>query len=129
MPITYTIDTSRDIIFETWTGTISASDLAAYWREYLVDPEVMKRRRTLVDLRAATIVFTGQQLADLIQAIVLPMLGDLKWTTAVLVATPAQYGTARQYQVFAESYSGDAIFADENPALEWLECQHPNSAA
>ncbi|MGH7648865.1 MAG: hypothetical protein ACREND_12160 [Gemmatimonadaceae bacterium] len=127
MPITYSVDTSRDIIFETWTGTINASDLAAYWREYLADPEVMKCRRTLVDLRAATIVFTGQQLADLIESIAVPMLGGLKWATAVLVAAPAQFGTARQYQVFAESYSDDAIFFDEKSALEWLERQHPDN--
>lgn len=129
MPITYTIDTGRDIILETWSGTISASDLAAYWRGYLLDPEVMKCRRTLVDMRGAAIEFTGEQLSDLVHTIVLPTLGGLKWATAVLVAAPAQFGTVRQYQVFAESYSWDSIFSDEKSAVDWLERQHPNAVS
>lgn len=126
MPITYTIDTARDIILERWTGTISAADLGSFWRAFLTDPEVMKRRRTLVDVRAATISFTGPELEDLVHTVVLPVLGRRKWATAVLVASPSQYGTARQYQVFADSYSGDCIFTDEQSALLWLEQQHPD---
>jgi hypothetical protein len=47
--------------------------------------------------------------------------------TAILVGSASQYGTARQYHVFADSYSGDSIFSDEFSALEWLERQHPNA--
>ena len=129
MHIAYTVDTARDIIFEAWTGTITAADLGSFWRGFLADPEVMKCRRTLVDVRAATIMFTGPELEELVQTVVLPVLGNLKWATAVLVASPSQYGTARQYQVFADSYSGDSIFADEHSALLWLERQHPDNGS
>jgi hypothetical protein len=77
MPITYTIDSSRDIIFESWTGTISAGDLAEYWREFLANPDVIKCRRSLVDLRAASLLFTGPQLEDVVKTVVLPVLGSL----------------------------------------------------
>ena len=50
MPIAYTRDRVHNIINESWTGTVTAGELAAYWRTYLTDPEVMRCRRTLVDL-------------------------------------------------------------------------------
>lgn len=39
MPITYAVEYPRNIIVETWRGTIAANDLAAYWRVYLSDPQ------------------------------------------------------------------------------------------
>ena len=125
MPIMYVLDRSRNIIIETWTGRVSAVDLAAYWRIYLADPDVIRCRRTLVDLRHATILFTGAELAALVRTIVLPALQDKKWVSALLIERAAQYGTSRQYQVFAEHYSSDSIFSDWNPAIDWLIQQHP----
>jgi hypothetical protein len=78
MPITYVVDRSRNIIIETWTGRVRAVDLAAYWPIYLADPDVIRCRRTLVDLRHATILFTGAELAALVHTIVLPALHGKK---------------------------------------------------
>lgn len=128
MPIAYAVDRDRNIINETWTGTVTASDLAAYWRTYLADPEVMSCRRTLVDLLEAHVAFTGVELSSLIQTIALPAIGDRKWTTAILVSAPAPYGMTRQYQVFAERYSHDSIFTDRDAALAWLVAQDPDAA-
>ena len=125
MPITYALDRSRNIIIETWTGSVSAADLAAYWRIYLADLEVINCRRTLVDLRHATILFTGAELATLVQTIALPALHGKKWVSALLIERAAHYGTSRQYQVFAEQYSIDAIFSDWNTAIDWLVQQDP----
>ena len=74
----------------------------------------------MVDLRAAEIRFAGQQLDDLVQALVVPKLNGLNWTTALVVNAPIQYGVSRQYQVFAERYSKDSIFNDYNEAEAWL---------
>jgi hypothetical protein len=129
MPITYSVDHSRNIILETWRGTIGASDLASYWRGYLADPDVMSCRRTLVDLREAQISFTGSDLSRLIQTIVLPALQGKRWATSIVVAAPAQFGTSRQYHVFAEAYSTDSIFSDVRAAEDWLIQQHPADSA
>ena len=51
MAITYELDHDLNVIFETWVGTITADSLSKHWCEYLSDPEVLKCRRTLVDLR------------------------------------------------------------------------------
>ena len=125
MPITYILDRSRNIIIETWTGRVSAVDLAAYWRIYLADSEAIRCRRTLVDLRHATILFTGAELAALVRTIVLPALHGKKWVSALLIERAAQYGTSRQYQIFAEQYSSDSIFSHWNTAIDWLGQQHP----
>jgi hypothetical protein len=126
MPITYALDRSRNLIIETWTGTVHAADLAAHWRTYLADPAVMDCRRTLVDLREADLAFTGTELASLVEALVVPVLGERNWATALLVAAPSQFGKSRQYQVFAESYSTDAIFTAWDAAEAWLLGQNPD---
>ena len=95
MPITYRLDHARRIIVETWSGAVNEAELATHWRGYLADPDVMHCRRTLVDLREAEIAFTGSELAGLVHRIVAPVLGDRKWVSAILVASPLQYGSAR----------------------------------
>jgi hypothetical protein len=123
MPISYTIDQDTGIIFEVWTGDIGALDLRAYWEHILADPDVMARRRTLVDLRRAHIHFTGQELANLVASVVIPALKGLHWITAIVVDDPVQFGVSRQYQVFADCYSCDSIFFDNAAASDWLKRQ------
>jgi hypothetical protein len=120
MPISYTIDRERKLILEKWTGDIRHEDLAAYWKRYLADPEVMEIRRTIVDLRDAEILFSGMNFGFLIETIVLPALKGRRWTTAIVVADPAQYGLSRQYQVFADRYSCDSIFSSVDEAAKWI---------
>jgi hypothetical protein len=120
MPIAYTIDREKRLIFETWNGEVHAGDLATYWNRYLVDPEVLGIRRTVVDLRAAEIRFSGVELRRLIDEIVLPALKDKKWTTAIVVGDPVQFGVSRQYEAFAAFYSDDSIFASVAEAEKWI---------
>src|SRR3954464_10987794 len=120
MPITYTINHQKGLIRETWKGKIRGADLAAYWQHYLADPEVLAIRRTVVDLRAATIDFSGLDFDALIRTVVLPVLGELKWIPAVVVADLVQFGISRQYQVFAERYSRDSIFKSVDEAEQWV---------
>ena len=121
MPITYLIDQDKRLIIETWTGEIFARDLAAYWQRYLADTEVLKIRRTIVDLLASAIKFTGDELSSLIESIVLPALNGKAWTTALVVAgNSVEFGVSRQYQAFAERYSEDSIFDNMADAEKWI---------
>jgi hypothetical protein len=120
MPIAYAIDRDKNLIYETWTGEIHSADIAAHWKQYLGDPEVMKVRRTIVDLRAAVICFSGLDFDSLIQEIVLPGLNGKKWTTAIVVTALSQFGVSRQYQVFAQRYSTDSIFESAAEAEKWI---------
>ena len=121
MPITYRIDRDKRLIIETWTGDIFARDLAAYWQSYLANAEVLQIRRTVVDLLASAIRFTGDELSSLIESIVLPALNGREWTTALVVAGDSvEFGVSRQYQVFAERYSEDSIFDNMADAEKWI---------
>jgi hypothetical protein len=123
VPITYSIDEETGVIFEVWEGDVTAACLRRYWELYLADPQVMAIRRTLVDLREARIRFTGAELSSLISTVVVPALEGRDWTTALVVARPVEFGVSRQYQVYAERYSRDAIFEDYTVALAWLTRQ------
>jgi hypothetical protein len=126
MPITYSIDPQQGVIFEKWSGDVLASDLASYWRSYLADPEVIAIRRTVVDLRDSNPRFTGAELAELINTIVLPVLAGRGWVTAIVIGKPVHVGVSRQYQVFAERYSRDAIFEEPEQALVWVQGISPS---
>lgn len=121
MPIFYTVDRDKNLISETWTGEVRSTDLAAHWKHYLGDPEVLKIRRTIVDLRAAVICFSGLDFDSLIQEIVVPALNGKKWTTAIVVNAQSQFGVSRQYQVFAQRYSTDSIFESVAEAEKWID--------
>jgi hypothetical protein len=122
VPITYSIDADLGVILERWQGDVTAADLRRYWEGFLADPQVMALRRTLVDLREARILFSGPELSDLVWDVVKPALGGLGWTTAIVVgrARAVQFGVSKQYQVFAQAYSRDAIFEDYDEARRWL---------
>jgi hypothetical protein len=123
MPISYHIDDKAAVIFENWTGDVHSKDLKDYWNVYLRTPEVLAIRRTLVDLRESNICFTGEELCRLIESVALPLLNGMDWKTAIIVQKATQYGFSRQYQVFAELYSNDAIFYKLDEALHWLLTQ------
>lgn len=123
MPIAYVLSADKAVIYENWTGDITAEELRDYWTTYLQDLEVMTIRRTLVDLREAHIRFNGAQLSGLISAVVVPALQGKDWISALLVGESVHFGVSRQYQVFAELYSRDAIFDDADKAEEWLRQQ------
>ena len=125
MPISYFIDREHRCIHETWTGFITAKDLGDYWRHILADPVVMVIRRTIVDLRECRILFSGEQLADLVERIVLPMLNGKSWRTAIVVGDLAQEEISRQYHMLAESYSRDSVFSTPEDAMTWMQTQSP----
>jgi len=125
MPISYSIDRENRCIHETWTGMITAADLGDYWRRYLADPVVMVIRRTIVDLRPCRILFSGEQLAELVESIVVPLLDGESWRTAIVIGDPMQNEITRQYHVLAESYSRDSVFQTPEAAMEWMQSQSP----
>jgi hypothetical protein len=51
---------------------------------------------------------------------VLPALKGRKWTTAIVVADPIQFGVSRQYSAFAMYYSKDYIFPTMAEEESWI---------
>jgi hypothetical protein len=123
MPISYAIDRANGCIVETWIGDITAKELAAHWRRYLADADVLALRRTLVDLRNCRIAFTPAELSQLVERLVRPALHGMNWRTAIVVGDPDHFEMSRQYHVVAESYSQDSVFSTPDAALAWLRTQ------
>ena len=83
----------------------------------------MAIRRTVVDLREATIGFTWWEMQQLVEPVVLPVMEGRKWITAIITGHPVQVGISNQYSVFADSYSKEAIFAEPGAATSWVLAQ------
>jgi hypothetical protein len=120
MPITYTIDADQKLIIGVWTGEIRAADLAEHWKRLLGDHEAMAIRRNIADVRQAEILFNGWEMNNLIRSIVRPRLAGRDWKTAIVAEKSLQFAMSRQYQVFAKSYSEDAVFRSIEEARSWL---------
>ena len=120
MAITYDVDASKGVVFEYWSGEISARDIAEHLTRLLSDPQALACARSLVDVSEAEPRLTDVELRHLVDTIAIPRLKDKGWTSAILVQKPVQFGMARQFQIFAEVYSKDAIFTDEKAARAWL---------
>ncbi|MGE0040411.1 MAG: hypothetical protein AB7H88_06420 [Vicinamibacterales bacterium] len=121
MPIRYTFDLAKRLVISTWTGPVTATDLDTLWSAYMAAPEFARCDGSLADVRLAQIQFTGRELSDRMKSLAIPAVGPRPFAAAVLVASPAQYGSARQHGVFA-SYT-TMIFHEEEAALAWLETQ------
>ncbi len=120
MPCTYFIDHRRHVVFETWTGDVTAAMVKSLWKRYLADPEVLAIRRTLADLRQCNLLLTGRDLSHLVDTVALPGLKGLDWQTAIVVANPDQYGFSHQFHVFGSVFNTNQIFHDYDRALSWI---------
>jgi len=120
MPISYTIDHEVGVIFATWRGEVTADELARHWGVVFADPGFKTVRRTLADVRAASIAFSGAELARLVETMAAPAVGAGGWKAAIIVSQTAQFGMSAQFHVFAGLFSKDAVFFDTETALAWL---------
>lgn len=120
MPFSYRVDPHSRIVLSTWSGTITAQELGHHWKDVLADPELAGCTKSIADLREAQLAFTGSELATMVGGVLLPGLVGRPWREAILVGAPDQYGTARQYSVYADGVTKHAIFTDEEAALAWL---------
>jgi hypothetical protein len=120
MGIRYRVDSDSGVVYETWTGDVTIADLETHWRTVLADPEALKYKRNVADMREGNVCFTGAELSAAVNRTVLPRVGQTKWKTAYVVSSAVHFGTVRQYCVFAQTYLRDAIFQNPDEALSWL---------
>lgn len=120
MPIFHVIDGWRSYIAETWIGDIFADDLRSHWNSILKDEKNLLIRRTLVDVRAANLKFTDQELLSAIQSVVIPRLQERDWVVAIVVRDILQFKMSQYYQSYASDFSYDEVFSDAENARAWL---------
>jgi len=120
MPITYEVFAADRVIRETWHGTITISMLRQHWDTMLRDHECQPIRRTLADLRQASLVFSERELQDAVREVGFRLLAGGDWTSAIVVGKSSQLRMASRYQAVASIFSTDAIFSTEEEAVRWL---------
>jgi len=120
MPITYEVKENPRVVVTTWAGQVTAQDLAKHWRKMFSDPQVLGCVGALADVRLSERAFTGEQMAGVVDDVLERRIRELGWRTAILVATPEQYGSVRQYQVYSRGAGFTEIFTDRDAALTWL---------
>ena len=120
MPITYQASNSDGVVTAVWTGDISSADLREHLDRLLRDENAMALRKSLSDLRGATLLFSEQELHSAVREVVAPLLKGRDWISAIVVRTPTQFQMGSRYQGFALAYSRDAIFSSLDEAKRWL---------
>lgn len=122
MPATYQIDKNKPWIEINLTGRLTVEELADFTQRMQADPAYSDDLWGVIDCREMTNVLNVTELRDL--ADVESQRPGPAWRSkrAVIVASPAQYGTVRVYMVFAESgpvqYS---VFYNRETAMQWLK--------
>lgn len=122
MSIQHYVDIERSVLFEKWSGQITAEDVAAQWIWYANSEDAQACRRCFADIRAAELLFSGPELRAMVQQHLAGVEAEKETKNAILIAEsePIQMGVSRQFMAFAGSVDKDAIFTDEVEALAWL---------
>jgi hypothetical protein len=120
VPITYQASNSDGVVTVVWIGDISSADLREHLGRLLQDEDAMAIRKSLSDLRGATLLFSEQELQLAVREVVSPLLKGKDWISAIVVRTPTQFQMGSKYQGFALAYSRDAIFSSPDEAKRWL---------
>ena len=103
-------------------GVFKSSDGGASWAP-------MQARRSVADIRDTVPALSGDELMGLVRRTLAPRLDGRGWRVAVVVASPAQYGKARQFDAMADWLVETKIFDDVDAALAWVREKEPPPAS
>ena len=121
MPAMVTLDQERGIRITSAVGPMRWADFMEIYRMIAGDPSLSTMKKTLVDLRHATL--EGVTRADVQAAVNLPKLPREEDTRlAIVTKSPVVYGISRMYammQVIRQT--GDVeVFTKLDEAMAWL---------
>ena len=126
MPVTYTIDSARNIIHTRCEGSVSFEEVITHFKTLTSDPKCPPRLNVLLDLTGVTSAPTSEQIRR-----VSSVIGDSRKhlvfdTCAIAVSSELIYGMMRMFEVFTEENFRQArTFRGLDEAQEWLNEQVP----
>ena len=121
MPLHYTIDSERGMLFIVAEGETDQSERLAAMQTWISDPEFRPGLRTLADFSEASNVPSLSELEEIVGYIrrYASVIGQKK--IAIVTARAVSFGVARQFGALAP---GDIltvqVFKDRDAALAWL---------
>lgn len=120
MPIIHQFDRELNILFVNRSGSISSQDVQRAFRERQADPRIGPGIPVFVDCRHVDPADDSDMVKYIARKVTsLPArlrCGPL----AIVVATDAQFETARMYQILSGNDKRTQIFLDYDEALRWL---------
>ena len=123
MPMTYSIDSTRRVVFTTASGVLADRDILAHKEELLADPKLEPGMMELQDVRGITkvdVTSKGIQHLAVLSDSEKKILGDFK--LAIVVSKSLAFGMARVFEAYAgDSLPHVSVFRDMDSAKAWLE--------
>ena len=124
MPVTYRIDRPNQLILTRCTGAVVLDEVRQHFVALSQDPECPERLDVLLDLSEMTTLPASDQLRTVTTDIARLQPEIQFGICAIVAASPALFGMARMFVVFAEQYfSATGVFRAEVEGLNWLEGQ------
>jgi hypothetical protein len=121
MPITYEIDSTRNLIRTTCFGQVRLPDVIAHFDALQRDPSRPDRLDVLLDLREMAAPPEAPQLQAVADRVGL-MEGLVFGACAIVANKESMFGMMRMFEVLARPYfAALKTFRDVASAEEWLE--------
>ena len=122
MPITYHIEREENWLEVKLSGPVSIRETCDFHRQIYADPAYSDDFNGIIDCREMTNVLTVNELRDVADLQLARPGPSWRSRRALLVASPAQYSTARVFMVFAESSPIQyGIFYNLETARRWVQ--------
>ncbi len=121
MPAMVTLDRERGIRITSAVGPMRWADFMEIYRMVVSDPSLAEVKRTLVDLRHASLA--GLTRADVQAAVRLPKLPrEVDTRLAIVTKSPVVYGISRMYAMMqVVRQTGEVeVFTTFDEAVAWL---------
>ncbi len=122
MPVVYQIDARKRWLEAKLSGQVSISELSDHLRQLFADPDYSDDLNGLIDCRELINVMSVNELRGLADMQVDRPGPPWRSRRAVVVSSPAHYGTARVFMLFAEAgpvqYN---VFYNLENARAWLQ--------
>ena len=121
MPAMVTLDRERGIRITSAVGPMRWADFMEIYRMVVSDPSLAEVKRTLVDLRHASLA--GLTRADVQAAVHLPKLPrEVDTRLAIVTKSPVVYGISRMYAMMqVVRQTGEVeVFTTFDEAVAWL---------
>ena len=121
MPIQHHFDSENGILYVTWTGVITASDLSDFAARIVLDPQVTACSRSITNMCDCQLAFTWKELNLPAKALFEQAARrGKKWKTAIVVRQQVQLGVARQHALITENLKETEVFFSEAEARRWV---------
>jgi hypothetical protein len=122
MPVTYRIERSKQLIHTRCAGAIVLDEVRQHFVSLSQDPECPERPDVLLDLSEMTTVPESDELRTVTSDIANLRPQIQFGVCAIIASSPAVFGMARVFEVFAELYFSETqVFRTEGEAVNWLE--------